>query len=341
MQKSVLVVLAFLVLLFTFSSCTTYREMQEMKEPRYEVGEHKGAEYCSECHSGIYEEWLNNSRHAVATTDEAYHSMLNKFTDDFVLNLMMGEGMCYACHGIKEVNEGVNCETCHGAVLPDLTIEETHEKKYTPGMVEMREENFCAKCHEMRDPMSGTMIMTVVQEWQQSEAAAQGQTCQDCHMDSQGGDHSYHGFDAVIIKDGIYSDDLVVKDITLDFPQLSLVIENRIIAHAVPAACETRVLALEINLLDSAGSKVHNITETFAKSFELMLGVMPSELIENTQLQAGEARLLTYTLPASLEGIISQADVTLRFHRVSAEHHGDSSMYDWTSEPILHLQLSL
>jgi hypothetical protein len=310
-----------------------YQEIQEMKKPRYEVGEHEGAEYCSDCHLEIYEEWLNNSRHAVATTDEAYHSLLDKFTDDFMLNLMMGEGMCYACHGSKEVDEGVNCETCHGTVLPNLTIEETHEKKYTPGMVQMRDEAFCASCHEMHDPMSGTMIMTVVQEWQQSEAAAQGQTCQGCHMDAQGGDHSYHGFDAVIIKDGIYSDDLVVKNMTLDFPQLRLVIENRITAHAVPAACETRVLALEIDLLDSTGNEVHAITETFAKRFELMSGLMPSKLIENTQLQAGEA--------PSLEGRISQADVTLRFHRVSAEHHDDSSMYDWTSEPILHLQLSL
>lgn len=333
--------LAFLVLLLIFSSCTMYQEMQEMKKPRYEVGEHAGAEYCSDCHPEIYEEWVSNSRHAVATTDAAYHSMLNKFTDDFMLDLMMGEGMCYACHGSKDVDEGVNCETCHGTVLPNLTIEETHEQKYTPGMVQMRDEDFCAKCHEMHDPMSGTMIMTVVQEWQQSEAASQGQTCQNCHMDSQGSDHTYHGFDAVIIKDGIYSDDLVVRDIILDFPQLSLVIENRINAHAVPAACETRVLTLEIVLLDSTDAEVHNITQDFAKSFELMLGVMPSELIENTQLQAGEARALTYTLPPSLKGIISRADVTLRFHRVSGEHQDGSKMYDWTSEPILHLQLSL
>ena len=36
-------------------------------------------------------------------------------------------------------------------------------------------------------------------------------------------------------------------------------------------------------------------------------GLTPNELIENTQLQGGEVRPLSFTLPDSLEGQISKA----------------------------------
>lgn len=332
---------ALLILLATFTSCTMYDEIQEMKKPNYEVGQHRGAEFCAECHSDIYEEWSTNSRHAVATVDPAYLDMLDRFTDDFMLDMMMGEDMCWACHGSKDVNEGVNCETCHGIALADVSIEETHELKYEPGMAGMREEDFCAGCHVMKDPMSGTMIMTVFDEWHKSEAAVQGITCQGCHMEPQGDDHSYHGFDAVIVKDGIYADDLEVSDIRLDFPELTLSVENRINAHAIPAACETRALVLEIDLLDSTGANLHTLTQTFAKRFELFADLMPSELIENTQLQASEVRQVTFELPSDLKGKISAAHILLRFYRVSDKTRDDLQSADWKSEPIVERRVSL
>ena len=92
-----------------------YKEMQVMKMPKYEIGKHKGAKFCSQCHQDIYEQWSKNSRHATAH-GESFHDFRKKVVNNFMINTMMGEEMCYACHGSKEINEGVNCETCHGIV---------------------------------------------------------------------------------------------------------------------------------------------------------------------------------------------------------------------------------
>jgi hypothetical protein len=256
-------------------------------------------------------------------------------------NALMGETMCYACHGIKEVNEGVNCETCHGTVIPNAPITETHERKFKPGRESLREPDFCATCHTM-ESMTGDLIMSLYSEWQQSEAAAQGITCQGCHMEPRGSQLRYHGFDTVARNHEIYRDDLVFKDISLDFPQLSLAIENRIAGHAVPPSGPSRILVLEILLQDAQGVERHKIIQTFAKEFELMplMGLMPNKLVENTQLQSGEIRHLSFTLPSSLKGKTSKAVLTLRFYEVSDEHQGDIEKAHWISEPILKEEVS-
>ncbi len=311
-----------------------YKDMQVGKIPRYEVGEQKGAQFCATCHQEIYDRWSQNSRHALATVSEGFLDFKDKFTDIFMYDAMMGDEMCYACHGSKEVNEGVNCETCHGTVLPNVSIVETHERKFTPGHEDLEKPDFCAKCHTMKSPLSGDYFISLYSEWQESEAAANGITCQGCHMEPRESELHYHGFDTVSRNVEIYRDDLIFKDIKLDFPQFRLAIENRVMGHAIPASGPSKVLALEISFLDVEGTEIYNIVETFAKKFELMpvTGLMPDKLIENTQLQSGEVRPLSFTLPASLEGQISQAVLTLRFYEVSDEHQGDITQAHWVSD---------
>jgi hypothetical protein len=136
---------------------------------------------------------------------------------------------------------------------------------------------------------------------------------------------------------------LILKDIKLDFPQFSLTIENRVTGHAVPAMGPSRTLALEISFLDSEGDETYKIIQTFQKKFTLMpvVGLMPFKLIENTQLQSGEVRPLSYTLPPSLKGQVSKVVLTLRFYDVSDEYQGDINMAHWISEPILEKKVIL
>ncbi len=334
--------LALLMMLPVFTACTMYDDIQALKQPRYEIGEHKGAKFCGTCHQEIYEQWFKNSRHAVATTAKSFHEFKEQFTGKFMFNAMMGVTMCYACHGSKEINEGVNCETCHGLVLPNIPIMETHQKKFSPGRVKMKESGFCAKCHVMKNPMSGEYIMALYREWENSEAATKGITCQGCHMKPLGGDHWYHGFDTVVRNEGIYDGDLGVSNVTLDFPQLNMTIENRVTGHSIPAGGPTRTLALEILCKDVTGNVIYKITKTFAKKFELVpvLGLMPYKLIENTQLQSGEKRLLTFALPSELNGKISSVELVLRMYEVSDEHQGDIEKAHWESQPIVKEKIS-
>lgn len=313
-----------------------YKEIQEMKKPLYEVGEHKGAKFCADCHEEIYDQWLTKSRHAVATTNKSFLEFKDKLTDNFILNVMMGESMCYACHGSKKVNEGVDCETCHGLVIPNVSIEETHEKKYTPGRENMKKPDFCAKCHEMPD------AMTPYSEWQVSKAATKGITCQECHMEPRESEFRYHGFDSVVLNEAIYRGDLSIKDIKLDFPQFSLTIENRVMGHAIPAGGPSRVLVLEILFTDIKGNELHRTFQTFAKKLSLLpvAGLMPDKLIENTSLQSSEIRPLSFTLPFSLNGKINKVVLTLRFYEVSDEYQGNIEKAHWVSKSILQEEVN-
>jgi hypothetical protein len=337
------ILLAFTLTGFMLTASSIFAKgAREMEEPRYEVGQHAGAETCRECHTEIYNQWASNSSHAVATSRETFHGFREMFNENLVLSKVMDESMCYACHGPKEVNEGVNCETCHGPVIQGVSIEETHQKKYRPRRDLMKGAEVCAPCHTQKT-MAGDEIFTVFSEWKRSEAAREGLTCQDCHMESRNGGKSYHGFDALVrINAGLYRDDLVLKNIKYDFPHLSVWIANSIRGHAVPPAGPSRFLVLEISLLNEKGVEVHSIVEKFGKVFKMMpvVGIFPNKLIENTQLQSGETRPLMYKLPANLEGQVSSVVFNLRFYDMADEHQGDLTKAHWISEPVLHREVS-
>jgi hypothetical protein len=312
-------------------------DMKEMKEPRYEVGAQRGAEFCAKCHKDIYNQWSENSRHAVATTNKNFLKTRDDVKKSFMLNFMMGEESCYACHGSKAQNEGVSCETCHGLANPDIPIMETHQVKFKPGRVELEEPEFCAKCHELFPP-----LMSPYSDWKVSEAATKGITCQDCHMEPRQGGQPYHGFDSVAHNASIYHGDVVIRDVEISSSHLTLVIENRIIGHGIPAGGPSRVLVLEARLMDSEGRVLQEVTEKFYKKFKLMpiIGKMPTdELIEDTQLRSGELRRLEYTLPPSVEKAISRAVITLKFYDVEDQYQGDIEKAHWVSQPIAKVEV--
>ena len=323
----VIVIIAF----GTYFITTLFKEGKASQIPRFEVGTHEGAEFCAECHEEIYDQWSKTSSHFISTTNESYHVWIGKLNSNYVLNAAFGEKMCIACMGPPKI--GVDCETCHGIMPQGLSVEDAHEQKFVPGLEKMRKPDFCPTCHEL--PPS----MTSYADWQKSEAASSGITCQGCHMKRGEAEIAYHGFDSItrLHKADIYRDDLVIKDIHYQFPEFGLTVENRIKGHAVPAVGPSRVLALEISFLSPEGTEKHKIVEGFTKYMSLIpiLGLLPMKIIENTQLQSGETRPLSYTLPSSLEGQINKAVITLRFYDIYDWHQQDITKAHWVSEPIL------
>lgn len=309
-----------------------------LNEVRYEQGEHKGAEFCKTCHQEIYNQWKNNSRHAVATTAESVREVIHNLEEHAILNYMLGgEDMCYACHGPKAAMEGINCETCHGPALPDADIMVTHEKVFKPNKAAMQKEDFCAKCHEIPG------WVTPYGDWQKTDLGAQGITCQSCHMESPEGGLAYHGFDSFVINQTIYQNDITLHDVRLDFPMLTMTIENRIAAHGVPAGGPTRILFLEITFMDAQGNVIHKDGETFAKFHRVMpiLGFWPYEIIKDTQLKTREKRPLSFSLPEELQGEIKTVQLILRFYEVADEHEGDIEKAYFISQPILERKIQL
>ncbi len=336
--------LVILAIISVLAGCDVYRKIQNGKIPNYEVGNHAGAEACRECHQEQYEEWSNNSAHATATVNRPFLDFKAKFTSVIAFDAMMGEEMCYACHGSKAVDEGVNCETCHGLAFPDdEDFEKTHEVKYEPGMEEMRREDFCANCHTMSNPISDDPILSLYSEWETSSAKQNGLTCQGCHMKPRESGEAYHGFDSVSRNVGIYDDLLEVNKIAMEFPRFGLTVVNRVSGHAIPAAGPSRILVMELSFRDAKGAEVYKIDETFGKYFDLMpmFGIMPYRLKENTQLQSDEVRPITIELPTGLQGRISEVLITMRFYDVSDDHQGNIEKAHTISKPFFEKRVVL
>jgi len=335
--KKILLSLLILLLVF-FASAAAYvftakqsDEMAFMNEVRYELGEHKGAEFCGTCHQEIYSQWRNHSRHAISTTADSVLDVQRELKQHTILNYILGgEDMCHACHGPKVVNDGVDCETCHGVSLPDTPIMEVHEKKFKPGRAEMQREDFCAKCHEIPG------FVTPYSDWQVSEAAANNVTCQTCHMAKTESGNAYHGFETFVINKHAYNGDLSVDVIRFDFPTLELTVNNHISGHSVPAGGPTRILALEVLFMDAEDHEIHRDTETFAKYHNLIpvLGFWPNKIIADTQLKSGERRAISLKLPSELEGQVKSVQLILRFYEVADEHEGNIEKAYFISEPF-------
>lgn len=310
--------------------------MAFLNEVRYQQGEHKGSEYCKKCHAEIYTQWKNNSRHAIAISAKSVQEVIHNLKNHKILNYILGgEDMCYACHGPKAANEGINCETCHGPALINADITASHQNVFKPNMAALRMEDFCAKCHEIPG------WVTPYGDWKQTHLGEQGITCQKCHMKSVDGKRAYHGFDSFAINQNIYQNDITLADIQYNSPQLTMTIQNNITAHGVPAGGPTRILSLEIRYVDAQNRVIHEDRETFAKFHRVMpvLGFWPYEIVKDTQLKTNEKRSLMFTLPENLKNDIQSVKLELRFYEVADEHEGDIDKAYFISQPILKKNL--
>ena len=305
-------------------------EIRALRTPHFEVGTHAGAEVCGQCHQEIFEQWSTRSRHAQATSGIHFLEFRDKAKENFLINAMIGEEACYACHGSQEANQGVTCETCHGLLDNETPVMEVHAAKFSPRMATLRSDNFCAPCHTLGE------VMTPYSDWQESDAARRGISCQGCHMSRSDDGVPYHGFDSIVLDGTAYRGDLTIQDIFLDYPRLEVTVENHIIGHGVPTGQPMRVLALEISLMDVDGRALYETKSLFRRIFDLMpvAGLMPLTLIEDTHLGSGEARRLTFDLPAELEDRIVKAQLLLRFYEVFDEYQGDISRAHWIGDPI-------
>ena len=327
---SALLLLAVAALAILIVQARRSDDMAFLNEPRYELGEHRGAEFCGTCHAQIFAQWRDRSRHAIATTADSVLHVQSELKRHRILNYILGgEQMCYACHG--PADDGVDCETCHGVAAADIPIMEVHQQKFTPARTEMQRADFCAACHEIPG------FVTPYGDWQQSEAAANNVTCQGCHMERRDAGEPYHGFDSFVLNERAYEGDISIAVRRFAFPVLDVTVSNNIKGHSVPAGGPTRILALEAAFKDSEGNVIHRDLETFAKYHSLvpLLGFWPYKIISDSQLKSGEQRSVHFTLPSELEGRVTSVELSLRFYEVHDEDAGDIDRAYFVSEPFL------
>lgn len=167
------------------------------------------ASACGSCHAAAYQEW-KGSRHRQSFTNRIFGV---SYRDEPM-------PWCVYCHaplpeqaavlGLDRsasavsalLSEGINCAVCHvrdGFILSARAPSAAGRKAHP-----MREERqlgrpeFCGGCHQFNvprdspplrytdEPMQNTLV-----EWQRSDAAHEGRSCQHCHM--TGGAHRFPG----------------------------------------------------------------------------------------------------------------------------------------------------
>ena len=171
------------------------------------AGTPESADRCGSCHRDIYRMW-RNSAHAQALEDPFFLDPFNRIQARHGTQATRG---CLRCHaplaGLIDdpgllraiTREGVNCEFCHGLVAVEIVDGSPRHRvdigEVKRGTIRGAESNghdvaysrlhrqslVCAPCHEYTTA-SGTAVMTTYSEWEASQAAERGQTCQSCHM---------------------------------------------------------------------------------------------------------------------------------------------------------------
>ncbi len=168
------------------------------------------AQGCS-CHGPLQAQW-QASMHAQAVSDPLYQTKLadaqaasggtlgafcntchspvgtmsGEFSADATLSPVGAEGVtCTFCHQATGLAEGEPGNTNH-LVEPVGIMRAQLEDPQAPHPAQYSEfhttSEICGGCHNVRHPINGMHLEATYAEWKKSPYAAEGVSCQDCHM---------------------------------------------------------------------------------------------------------------------------------------------------------------
>lgn len=320
------------------------------------------SEVCGECHQEIYQMW-RRSMHSAAVTDPIFQtSYLRAYQETG------GQAgpICLRCHAPAAVmnddllmreplsREGITCDYCHSIVSVDLarrdqpfTVETDGVKRgpladadspvHKVAASPLHESSeFCAGCHEYTNER-GIPILSTYSEWKSSPQAAQGVTCQKCHMPMEPGNVVRPGFgsDRKMINlhniSGGHSRDQVRKASTVKILSVRRELRNSVLVevevsnsgsgHSIPTGMPTRRLTLDVVLY--AGDRVvrrfqrHYQKSLVDASGELLKDdhrvILDAEsILEDTRLRPGERRVEKFyaTVSSRKEALKAEANLT-------------------------------
>jgi hypothetical protein len=236
------------------------------------------ARACATCHEAEHAQWAT-SRHAAAFTNTLFRASFGRAR----------QAWCVHCHApLKEqqrpalapregedlslLEEGVTCAACHlrgGEVLsarvPSAAALQAHPVRHEPRLATAEA---CTGCHQFNVPLpgqplthdSGVPMQDTGAEWARSRAAAEGRTCQSCHMGESG--HRFPGAHTPGYVAGALSVTFQVE------PGRALVAEVRArgVGHRVPTGDPFR--RLRLRLCRDAGCAEPLATRFLSRRFE-------------------------------------------------------------------------
>lgn len=271
-------------------------------------------EACGQCHQQQYNDW-KESLHHKGMGPTVLGQLLDMELDAPVLAIT-----CQRCHapleeqipylqkGIKNPlfikgfrEKGLTCagchvrnHVCHG---PPARIPGSEKSGPHNGFVvraEYQSPAFCASCHDFEGDgtMHGKLIQETAQEWRRTDFAAQGKTCQSCHMPDRR--HLWKGVhDAEMVRSAVsiqteYSPNSSDSGVLTALLSLT----NVGAGHRLPTYAEPQIM-LFLEQVDSEGKMIPG-TRSEGIIARKITEEMDKEIFD-TRLMPGETFTLRYS----------------------------------------------
>ncbi len=154
---------------------------------------------------------------------------------------------------------------------------------------------FCAACHQFQPDegkMNGKLMENTYEEWKASRYAADGKSCQSCHMPDRR--HLWRGIhDSSTVREGVT---IETGDVTVSSDSLytSLTVTNSGVGHSFPSYITPRII-LEGVQLDSLGNEIDISRRWNWISWEASVSL--NEEYQDTRLAPDESLSMDYSEP--------------------------------------------
>lgn len=330
------------------------------KGPQFEP-----ATVCKQCHEDVYRDW-SQSMHAHAR--EAWYFSHKVASERMGMTCNNEQNVpiaCDTCHepaGVYPLGavmqgsppalaaiEGVTCDVCHritevkgtgefkfGAKDTKLGPYDDAKSPYhkTARSPLIEKSDFCVACHGQLSNLNGLVVCDTVRTWRESRYAAEGKTCQTCHMpDATGPAATGPGAPPDAPKDrrlhrhifrGPHSDPAILREAaTLEQKvaktkegalEIRVSVTNSGTGHDLPSGLPERLITLKVSAKDPAGKLVwqnwrdNAYLEDRQAAFGLFgfnpkggpVPPMGAARLDRLSLMPHESRKLTYRIPPEI-----------------------------------------
>jgi hypothetical protein len=275
-------------------------------------------EACGKCHERQYNDW-KESLHHKGMGSTVLGQLLDMELDAPVLAITcqrchapLAEQIPYLEKGVRNPDfvegfreKGLTCAACHVRAHvrngPPARRSGTETGGPHNGFqvhTEYESPTFCASCHDFEGAggMHGKLIQETAQEWRRTEFAAQGITCQNCHMP-----------DRRHLWKGIHDPEMTRKAVSIQLETMppespsapltaTLSLTNVGAGHRLPTYIEPQIV-LSLEQLDAKGKPIPN-TRAEGIIARKVTEEMDKEVFD-TRLMPGETYHLEYRKPMS------------------------------------------
>lgn len=295
---------------------------------------------CGTCHPDQMRDW-SGSQHSLAMSPGLLGQLLDMDSEDreshqaclrchaplaeqadelvdFLSGARDQDGETKTATGPQLFRQGMLCSVCHvrnyqffgpprREDAPPLPSGKriAHDGWITSAAYE--DSRFCAACHQFQPDqgrMNGKLMENTYEEWKASRYAAEGKSCQSCHMPDRR--HLWRGVhDSTMVREGVTIETGDVSVVS-DSLYTSLTVTNSGVGHNFPTYLTPRII-LEGVQLDDRGNEIESSRRWNWISWEAAVNL--TEEYQDTRLAPDESLAMDYSEPLDKQAVAIRLSV--------------------------------